>query len=312
MSNIYLSIAYAVPTLECGVIICWEITTEDTHNIDMGVKLDVLPATFSEFLQLGAQPVNGADGYTFGWAAADGDGLISQAKGGNDPDDSTWDADGDGLSDVFEERTPLISSNLDSDLDGLWDIDELLYGTDPTRVDTDSDGLTDNDEVYHRERGSGDWIGGWSIVYDFNGTTPLETLVFPNPLEPNVDGDAYGDRLEQVYGFHPEVVNSAEILSVDTQIDEIVLEPTAGQTCKTLSLNTLTVSDAVRDDAEPLEFNDAEIAILLDGSRVWFMEGLSDGNNRTLGINYPFCDREVELKIVEIDQATGMTILSAS
>ncbi|MGD8857996.1 MAG: hypothetical protein PVG33_16795, partial [Chloroflexota bacterium] len=233
LSNIYLSIAYAVPTLECTVAACWEITTRDTHNVDLGIKFDILPKTFAEFVQLKSQPLDGVDGYTFNWAAglefptfrdADGDGLISKSKGGNDPDDSTWDTDGDGLSDYFEVRNGLNASavNIDTDFDGLWDIDELQQGTDPTLADTDSDGLTDNEEVYHRDRSSGDWVGGWTIVYDFDGSTPLEAQVFPNPVEPNEDDDAYSDRLEQVYGFHPQLVNTAEILGVDTQIDEIV------------------------------------------------------------------------------------------
>ncbi|MGD8807521.1 MAG: hypothetical protein PVH65_16830, partial [Chloroflexota bacterium] len=313
LSNIYLSIAYAVPTLECTVAACWEITTRDTHNVDLGIKFDILPKTFAEFVQLKSQPLDGVDGYTFNWAAglefptfrdADGDGLISKSKGGNDPDDSTWDTDGDGLSDYFEVRNGLNASavNIDTDFDGLWDIDELQQGTDPTLADTDSDGLTDNEEVYHRDRSSGDWVGGWTIVYDFDGSTPLEAQVFPNPVEPNEDDDAYSDRLEQVYGFHPQLVNTAEILGVDTQIDEIVYESTAGQTCANLRLDTLTISDAVRDDAEPLEFGDAEIAIFLTDSRVWFQEGLSDSSSVSLGINYPFCDRQVELSIVEIDQ----------
>ena len=50
-----------------------------------------------------------ANGYRFSWdekfptlADGDGDGLLSSAKGGADPNDSKWDSDGDSLSDFWE------------------------------------------------------------------------------------------------------------------------------------------------------------------------------------------------------------------
>ena len=87
---------------------------------------------------------------------ADGDMLMTRAKGGNDPDDSLFDSDHDGLSDYDEISYGTNPRLFDSDDDGLYDIDEMLIGTDANRKDSDGDGLTDDLEVQ-----------GWFFTYGF-------------------------------------------------------------------------------------------------------------------------------------------------
>jgi len=297
VKDFYFSMAFAVPGIECATVVCWEYVEKDSMTIQLAdVAFDVLPATFDEFVTM--LPSGASGGYTFGWGGsgqlpfpifrdADGDGLTSAAKLGNDPNDNNPDTDGDGLTDTFEVVAGLNPNSSDTDSDGLDDYAEFIEGTDPARPDTDSDGLTDAEEV-----------AGWTIVYDGNKTT----LVKSNPLEPNTDFDAYSDALEKVYGFNPTVANSGDIMDVTLDFTERV-EVEAVQPCATLTLDSLTVQTAVRDNQEPFEFSDAEIAILIDDERVWFQEGLVISQTVSpLNVSRDYCSEELILDVMEIDQ----------
>src|SRR5207244_581225 len=99
------------------------------------------------FMTLGAKPDSGLgqswDAAFPSLADADGDGLLSAAHGGLDPNDTTWDTDGDGLADSYEfqrrqDGVPFSPIQADSDGDGISDQAErqLAQSADPAkRVD---------------------------------------------------------------------------------------------------------------------------------------------------------------------------------
>jgi hypothetical protein len=158
----------------------------------------------------------------------DGDGLLAQAVGGNDPNDSLtdcgglcWDTDGDGLSDAYELEAAAAGVELggsamdpekaDTDNDGLTDYEEIVGGSNPTRIDSDGDGLTDQEE-----------IAGWAFTYASGKTT----LVTSSPLDPDTDADGLDDLTEKAlhesdpvaFPYHPRVTNPnplAIYMSVD-------------------------------------------------------------------------------------------------
>ena len=130
-------------------------------------------------------------------ADADGDGLRSLARGGNDPDDSRPDIDGDGLSDFVELRQGSNPKVADSDGDGLSDYEEALRGTQADLADSDHDGLSDRAE-----------IEGWIFDYGMDGR-PRLTRVDSDPLQADTDGDGAHDGVEKVFGTHPRVASSA-------------------------------------------------------------------------------------------------------
>ncbi len=222
VSGVYLNEGYAVPVQECwGLLVlgvCYIRDKTDTNHLDIGSKLefDILPATLDGFHALTTK----GDGYALAWGQdgditfpilkdADGDGLMSNAYGGPDPNDSRWDSDGDGLSDPFELQNGTDPSNADTDLDGLLDNEELLRGTNPHLADSDGDGLTDGEE-----------IEGWLFVYGYNGATPLKTRVYPSPLSANADEDEYNDVREKIFGFHPRVPSTSNILTLESDLQE--------------------------------------------------------------------------------------------
>lgn len=234
IDGLYLNEGYAVPVQECwGLLVasvCYIRDETDTNHLSLGnnLKFDIFPATLDEFYTLIAKDnsyalVWGQDGsLTFpSLKDADGDGLLSKSSGGADPDDSHWDDDGDGLSDSFEVQNGVDPDNADTDLDGLLDGEELRVGTNPHLPDSDGDGLADGEE-----------IEGWLFVYGFDGATPLKTLVRPDPLNVDIDGDNYNDFRERVFGFHPRVPSAGDILTLESTVLEPgpggVYEPTDG------------------------------------------------------------------------------------
>jgi len=300
--TLYFSEAYKVPAVECILTVC-RLTDEDgTNNSDMELAFDILPATFSDFVEMTRIDING--GYTFKWASggalpfpvfmdADGDGLRSKVKGGNDPNDNSPDADGDGLSDFYEVQHNLNPGDRDSDGDGLNDYDEILRGTNPHQADSDNDGLMDGAEVE-----------GWEYVYAFDAADdPIVTWVWSDPLAPNADNDKFPDILEQVYGFNPRVAGNDVILDVDNYIHEIVEKPN-GQACREITISTITVIDAVREDGELHEFTDAEISLTLDGHRIWYGDALQNNTTSTVNTSLAYCDRTITLRVDELDQGT--------
>lgn len=214
---VQLKVAYAIPAVECWGVsagsACADRTiTDQKDGSDLGLALDVFPATLDEF-------------YSLTWDDRfkpqrdwDGDGALSAAVAGGtavglDPDDTIWDYDGDGLSDGYELLLRQQGINVqpdaaDSDGDGLTDGEEIRLGTNPGDADTDDDGLSDYEEV-----------NGWDFIYGTDPISgePLITRVVSNPLHPDEDGDGLSDQMEYslyqfdpaAYPFHPRAVNPA-------------------------------------------------------------------------------------------------------
>ena len=241
-SELYLTESMKVPAMECwGFVVqyCSErVFRQAVHMSFAGqFPFDVFPQSFAEFMTMTAVSQNS---YRMDWSRempvlwdADGDGLVSQIMGGPDPNDGVADADGDGLSDFseYENGTNLLLA--DSDNDGLSDYWELFYDTNPLLADSDGDSLLDGEELFHPDdlypyeanptypRTAG-WSGGWQIVYDYNGGSPLSTLVTADPLDTDVDGDFINDSKERVYGYNPYVAEALNILSLDTSTEDVV------------------------------------------------------------------------------------------
>ena len=241
-TQLYLTESYHIPALECwGFIIqgCQRSDIADSNHIDLGddFVFDVLPATFDDFLQFSADNNNGYrqrwDGTLPTLKDGDGDGLLSQAAGGADPDDSQWDSDDDGLADFWELENSFDPANADYDNDGLSDYWEAHYATNPLLADSDNDGLTDDKEFFHpnirNAYGKDDtaWSGGWTIVYGYNGATRLQTLVNADPNDLDSDDDTILDRQEFIYGYHPGLPSVLNVLSLDANVSATVVAPGA-------------------------------------------------------------------------------------
>jgi hypothetical protein len=245
----WFNMAYALPAYECWTVIfvpVCEIQTErgGEPSFVNGPSYDIFPDTVGEFFAL----TGSAAGRRLTWDArfptlwdADGDGLVSGAQGGIDPDDNNPDTDSDGLSDRFELEQRMAGVRLspddpDTDGDGLFDFQEIQYGTNPANADTDNDGLTDDKEVYHQvykvvgnkvqpvlENGKPKFEGGWQIVAPLAGTFVTSTNAIPlwvssDPTSGDPDGDGIPDdaekRLYELYKldrngqpYHPLVAN---------------------------------------------------------------------------------------------------------
>ena len=229
--SLYINTGFALPALSCWTLyiplygyfipVCTNKTIDGSEETSIGesIVLDVWPDTLDEF-------------YALDWGDFDvqrdhdGDGLISAAAGGNDPDDTTWDSDGDGLSDAYELTRRSMSDpgggvrpsalNEDTDGDGLCDGDEIRWGTLPQRRDSDGDGLQDGEEVFHQHCTTGEWIGGWTYSFVYTATTGItQTMaisVTSDPLNANTDGDALDDLAERTLGEHPRVWTDSPVV----------------------------------------------------------------------------------------------------
>ncbi|HRW05312.1 MAG TPA: hypothetical protein P5121_09475 [Caldilineaceae bacterium] len=265
----------AIPT-------CWLQEYEDNFHNPLNLVFDILPATLNAGddgtpgLHTLAEVSDGS--YRLAWdeqfpvmADADNDGLRSKAVGGTDPDDSTPDTDGDGLSDWYEATINFDAKTADGDCDGLTDYWELLYGTNPYLADSDSDGLYDSAEMLHPNRRNpyengdlinaaaptcapaavekipvtnGDYIGGWEIVYDYDeNDNPRYFWVNADPIDGDSDGDELSDRKEYVYGYHPQVPSSLDVLALDTTI-----APSSGAAPYVKPGDTINYSATVRNE----------------------------------------------------------------
>ncbi|MBN1887617.1 MAG: Ig-like domain-containing protein [Thermoflexales bacterium] len=251
--DLYLAENYAMQAQECTTIppgvppnitpipipVCWLRPTEDTLHIYLGdsFKFDVFPASLDEFYALASR---GDGSYALAWdsrfptlADADGDGLRSQAAGGNDPDDGFADSDFDGLPDYYEVQHNLDTGAADSDGDGLSDYEDVARGCDPARADSDGDGLWDKEE-----------LDGWPFVYAFDSQDkPLFTRVTSDPNNPDTDDDGIIDKLEQVYHFNPRVYSRPEVLAITSAIDDADGYVRPGQAIA----YTATVENKLRD-----------------------------------------------------------------
>lgn len=195
-----------------------DVTNADSSDMSSSIVLDVLPATLPDFYHLAPR----ADGgFGLAWdsrfptlADADGDGLFSLARGGNDPDDRLVDSDGDGLTDAHELAVRAAGILVDPgaadfDRDGLTDPQELRFGSNPINPDTDNDSLTDKQEV-----------DGWEVTIGV--TTTLLTGATSDPTNPDTDGDGLSDLTEQLgrgQGYHPRVVNPNPV-GIVTSVDD--------------------------------------------------------------------------------------------
>ncbi|MCB0139614.1 MAG: hypothetical protein KDE50_06855, partial [Caldilineaceae bacterium] len=168
---------------------------------------------------------------------ADGDGLLSSARGGLDPNDATWDNDKDGLADAYELEwraagVPYSPLSCDTDGDGLTDKQEAEFGSNPGIADSDNDGIKDGDEVWHQVYNSSTcqptatWRGGWDIP--INGTPSFTLHVSSNPLTADSDRDGISDLAEQQLAgkadsnnvsYNPNAVNTPP-LAVFTDLND--------------------------------------------------------------------------------------------
>jgi len=261
-----LNMGYAIPAYECWLMpfpflpfvppipVCYsrELSGSTSTKFD-NLSYDVYPATLDSFMTLSNK---GANGLGLGWDAAfdalkdaDGDGLISVAKSGIDPNDSTWDSDGDGLSDAFELERRQAGTNYspiscDTDQDGLTDKQETDISSDPSKVDSDNDGLKDGEEVWHQVytvatvngvttcTPTANYTGGWDVTV--NATTPFVVHVSSNPLLADGDSDGVSDLAEKQLAlsptasqrvdaenrpYHPNLLNVPPV-QVNTTVDD--------------------------------------------------------------------------------------------
>jgi hypothetical protein len=227
---VVLATGYVVPIVECWMpgwqyLESCELRMVKGQKVDdLGLRFDVFPYSLDGFHAL--TPTLGTDGqpdggYRLSWDAAfatlkdaDGDGLLSPAHNGPDPDDRAWDTDGDGLPDAYELELrqagiKLSAGSRDTDNDGLSDAEEVRLGTNPAQADSDRDGLTDKQE-----------LDGWELRC---GASPTHTLtltwVSSDPTTSDTDGDGMNDLTEKTlhearpaeYAFHPRVPNRSPV-----------------------------------------------------------------------------------------------------
>ena len=124
-------------------------------------------------------------------------------------------------------KMALTPNSSDYDNDGLSDYWEAFYHTNPLLPDSDSDGLTDDKEFFHPNivnaygKDNSIWTGGWTVVYDYNGATKLQTLVTADPNDADSDDDTILDRHEFIYGYNPNLPSVLNVLSLDAQVSYV-------------------------------------------------------------------------------------------
>ena len=69
------------------------------------------------------------------------------------------------------------------------------------------------------------WTGGWTIVYDYNGNQPLQTLVSADPHAADADGDFIPDDRERVYGYNPNLAEELNILGLESTVSSGYVAP---------------------------------------------------------------------------------------
>lgn len=210
-----LNMGFAVPAYECwGVLavgVCYRREYQGGNHLPINsLFYDVFPTTLDGFMSL-TNTSNG--GLRLGWDAAfptlrdaDGDGLLSAAYNGLDPNDASVDSDNDGLTDRYELEKrqagfALSPISRDTDNDGLTDLQEMQLGSNPGVSDSDNDGLLDGEEVYHQlydpvtGAPTGEWAGGWEVMV--NAATPFTIRVSSDPFRADSDGDGVSDLAER-------------------------------------------------------------------------------------------------------------------
>ncbi|MCP4542385.1 MAG: hypothetical protein GY832_35125, partial [Chloroflexi bacterium] len=249
VQDIYFTESFNMNSQECWTVytpypvpVCYVRTYKNSLHTDLrnDFIFDVFPDTITGFMALAT-----SDGtnYRLAWDDsfpqqwdADGDGLISQAHHGNDPDDGHPDSDYDGLSDQYEFEIGSKMDSADTDCDGLTDYWEVFYNTDPNQADSDRDGLADGLEVFHNNviypyknsdynevinpcenKAEQEWTGGWKVVYDFDDSgNPLTSWVSADPADFDSDDDGIIDNFEYIYGYNPNAISSLNVLSLNS------------------------------------------------------------------------------------------------
>ena len=223
----WFNMAYALPAYECWTVLYVPVCETQTErggepSLVNGPSYDIFPTTVGEFF---ATTNSASGGQRLAWDArfptiwdSDGDGLVTGALGGLDPDDTNPDSDYDGLSDRYELEQRMAGVRLaadqwDTDSDGLTDAQEIQYSTNPATADTDNDGLKDGEEVYHQVfvlqnqrieplldgAGKPVFTGGWQVCAPAQGNFPARCLtVSSDPNSPDPDGDGIPDDAERV------------------------------------------------------------------------------------------------------------------
>ncbi len=235
------AVYYPIPPFAAPICYLEEYKATTHQDLGSDFVFDVLPSTVGEFMAL-AETNN--QSYRLGWddefptqIDADGDGLRSKAKGGVDPNDSRYDTDLDGLSDYWEYANGYDPEDSDPDLDGLTDYWEAIYATNPFQADSDGDGLGDAQEMLHPNRrypfknsvytdqtppfyaaSQAAWMGGWDVVYEWQSGQPLSIWVSADPNDPDSDDDTILDSREQIYGYHPWVPGTTNLLSMRSSL----------------------------------------------------------------------------------------------
>ncbi len=293
--DLNLSSAYAVPGVECWTLviiipwppiylpipICFEKGVDGSGSDEVGpIFLDVLPTTLDEFVNVAGW----ANGMAF--RDADGDGLLAQTYGGNDPDDTTWDTDHDGLSDAWELDKSSVAAdeggqffdprNPDTDGDGLNDGEEARLGSNPNNPDSDGDIINDYDEVRV----------GWDFTYAEGKTI----RVYSDPLAADPDGDGMNDLFERTLHtcpgcdplenrYYPYVWNTSPIgLYTEVGDPDGVVRPTQTFAYTTTVANQLNPDLWVRGDTEldPALLTGGPLDMAFDIARDQFQSLYSD------------------------------------
>ncbi|KPL91653.1 LamG-like jellyroll fold domain-containing protein [Herpetosiphon geysericola] len=248
---LYLSEAYQVPYSGCWLDLfsCSTETVGGSSEINIGASetLDILPASISEFYALDWNE-DGALQFP-SQRDHDGDGLLSSAAGGVDPEDLSRDADGDILLDSYELAQGSDPEASDSDGDGLDDARELSLGTNPLRNDSDGDGLDDKTES----------TTGWIISYSDTADNRRYTRVWSNPNVGDIDDDGLNDLQEFVYGFNPWVATDASLIDNLVQFAEMNVQETAAATVL-LRLEEPADATVFANSASATSFNCASTA----------------------------------------------------
>jgi|GEM_PF-861398 len=284
--DLKLTSAYAVPGVACWTLVivipfppiylpipvCYRKGVDGAGSDTVGpIVLDVLPRTLDEFVDVASW----ADGMVV--RDADGDGLLAQAYGGNDPDDTTWDTDGDGLSDAWELDKSSLPANeggqffdprdADTDDDGLTDGEEARLGTNPNHHDSDGDGISDYAEV----------VDGWTFTY----AEGKSIRVYSDPLAADADGDGMDDLFERTLHtcpgcdplenrYHPHVWNTSPIgLYTGSDEPDGVVRPTQTFVYTTTVANNVKPDLWVRGNTEldPALLTGGPLGMLFDIAR---------------------------------------------
>ena len=64
-------------------------------------------------------------------------------------------------------------------------------------------------------------MGGWELVYTFNGATPLKTWVNAGALDYDTDQDTIEDQREKVYGYNPQAASTLNVLAIHSEVEAV-------------------------------------------------------------------------------------------